>query len=232
MTFRLIAVLLFGVAVAGCATAPPAGPVPPREPVPEPMPEPGPVAPETETKVTPDDDFTVDPGLIPVLADLGITKQMLIDKRLRPVAEATELVVVQTDPDGRRHELTPVAADAYRAMHAAAADDGIVIGIVSAFRSVARQVQLVRRKLDSGETIEQVLALSAPPGFSEHHSGRVVDLMTPGSAVLEADFADTAAYRWLEANAKRFGFVLSYPENNPEGYLFEPWHWRYDGTAR
>lgn len=228
MTLRAAAVLLAGAVLAGCATAPPAGP-PPQAPPPAEQPPVEAPEPEAITKVPDAYQFEVDPGLIPVLADLGITKQMLVDKRLRPVAEATELVVVQTDPDGRRHELTPAAAAAYRQMQAAAAADGVELGIVSAFRSIARQVQLVRRKLDQGQTIEEVLALSAPPGFSEHHSGRVVDLMTPGSATLEADFAETPAYQWLQANAKRFGFVLSYPEDNPEGYLFEPWHWRHDG---
>jgi zinc D-Ala-D-Ala carboxypeptidase len=114
-------------------------------------------------------------------------------------------------------------------MRKAAAGDGIELSIVSAYRSVDRQVELIRRKLDRGETLGQILAVSAPPGYSEHHSGNVVDLTTPGSRLLEQDFADTPAYRWLTANAGRFGFVLSYPPGNPEGYDFEPWHWRYDG---
>lgn len=221
--------LLAAAFVAGCATAPPPlpAPEPPAEPAPAPPPIPAPPPKEPAPAVTIDRAPEIDPALIPMLIELGITAPMIAAKRLQQVPEATELVVVQVDADGRRHELTPAAADAFRRMQAAAATDGVVFTVASAFRSVARQVEIVRRKLDRGERIEDILLLSAPPGFSEHHSGNVVDLSTPGSESLEADFAATPAYAWLTAHAARFGFELSYPENNPEGYAFEPWHWRF-----
>jgi zinc D-Ala-D-Ala carboxypeptidase len=110
-------------------------------------------------------------------------------------------------------------------MKAAAAADRVVLRIVSAFRSIERQAEIVRRKLQRGATLEQILAVTAPPGFSEHHSGRAVDLTTDGSPPLEEEFERTAAFRWLSSHAGEFGYGLSYPPDNPQGYLYEPWHW-------
>jgi D-alanyl-D-alanine carboxypeptidase len=47
---------------------------------------------------------------------------------------------------------------------------------------------------------------------------------------VEPPFEETRASRWLQANAARFGFELSYPRNNPRGVHYEPWHWRFVGT--
>jgi len=100
-----------------------------------------------------------------------------------------------------------------------------VLKLVSAFRSVDRQVEIVREKLAEGASIDEILSASAPPGFSEHHTGRAVDITSDGAAPLEIEFEQTPAFRWLSKNAARFGFVLSYPAGNPYGYDYEPWHW-------
>ncbi|MEM1310980.1 MAG: D-alanyl-D-alanine carboxypeptidase family protein, partial [Cyanobacteria bacterium P01_H01_bin.153] len=34
---------------------------------------------------------------------------------------------------------------------------------------------------------------------------------------------------WLETNAARYSFELSFPEGNAQGVQYEPWHWRYVG---
>jgi len=41
-------------------------------------------------------------------------------------------------------------------------------------------------------------------------------------------FENTEAYTWLQENAYKYGFVLSYPKGNGY-YVFEPWHWRFVG---
>lgn len=116
-------------------------------------------------------------------------------------------------------------------MSAAALSDGVVIQIGSAFRSVDRQAEIVRAKLVEGLSLDAVLCVSAPPGYSEHHSGRAVDVTTnEGAAALELEFENTQAFRWLSKNAGRFGFVLSYPAGNPQGYDYEPWHWCFGPT--
>ena len=43
-------------------------------------------------------------------------------------------------------------------------------------------------------------------------------------------FDKTDAYKWLLANAYKYGFVISYPKQNTY-YSFEPWHWRFVGVA-
>jgi len=112
-------------------------------------------------------------------------------------------------------------------MKRAALADSIDIHIVSAFRSIERQTEILERKLRAGQRLEQIFAVSAPPGCSEHHTGRAIDIGTGDSTPLEAQFEATEAFRWLEANGVRFGFRLSYPPGNIHGYDYEPWHWCY-----
>ncbi len=158
-------------------------------------------------------------------AVLGIPPDYGRRHALEPVGEATELVEVGPDMFGRELHLHPATAAAWSRMYAAAEANGIVLQLVSGFRSVDYQHQLIARKLARGLTIEEILAVNAAPGFSEHHSGRALDLATPGSRPLEAEFELTEAFAWLSANATEFGFRLSYPRDNPHGLLYEPWHW-------
>jgi D-alanyl-D-alanine carboxypeptidase len=161
----------------------------------------------------------------PHLNALGISEESIAARGLRVCIEATELESAEIGLDGRDHLLIPSAAEAWRRLKAAALADGITLFIVSAFRSVDRQAEILRRKLDAGMSTKAVLAICAPPGFSEHHTGRAVDLSTPGSQPLEAEFDQTAAHAWLQTNAGRFGYRLSYPVGNPWGFQYEPWHW-------
>ena len=101
--------------------------------------------------------------------------------------------------------------------------------IVSAFRSVERQTEIVLRKLEEGLTLDEILCVSAPPGYSEHHTGRAIDVNAQGLP-LTAEFEKTTAFQWLVMNAARFGFVMSYPRLNKFGYVYEPWHWYFCGT--
>jgi zinc D-Ala-D-Ala carboxypeptidase len=160
-----------------------------------------------------------------LLGSLGIPLETIAARALVLYPEPAELVLAETGEDGREHLLTPSAAAAWRALSAAARSDGVVIRIVSAFRSVERQAEIVRAKLERGQSLQEILCVSAPPGYSEHHSGRAVDVTTDGVRPLETEFEQTAAYGWLARHAQGFGFVLSYPPQNRYGYAYEPWHW-------
>ncbi len=160
-------------------------------------------------------------------ADLGIPISMITARGLPTYAEAATLTIAETDDDGREHRLVPAAANAWSAMKAAAAAADVAIHIVSGHRSVARQIEIIEYKLAAGQTHEQIFAVSAPPGCSEHHTGRAVDVGTLDSPALEIEFESTPAFGWLSQNADRFGFVLTYPPDNPWGYAYEPWHWCY-----
>lgn len=165
------------------------------------------------------------------LADeLGVSMASVEARGLPECEEAAELEIVEVGADGKEHFLSPAAAQAWRSLKAAAMAENIQLFIVSAFRSVERQADLIRRKLATGQRIEDILAVCAPPGFSEHHTGRAVDLSTPGAPLLETEFDQTAAFAWLTRHAGDFGFYLSFPAGNSLGYLYEPWHWCFDDT--
>ena len=159
------------------------------------------------------------------LRSLGIEAATLRARGLRRCAEARQLTPVGLGTDGRDKLLVPRAAAAWQAMRAAAADDGIELLLISAFRSIDYQAALLRMKLARGDALDAVLRVNAPPGYSEHHSGRAIDIGCAGVAALDERFEDSAAYAWLGTHAARFGFVLSYPRDNAQGYLYEPWHW-------
>lgn len=108
----------------------------------------------------------------------------------------------------------------------AAAKDGIELWVVSAYRSYSDQAALKGRYLityGSGAN-----AFSADQGYSEHQLGTTVDFTTRGLGGGLEGFQSTPAYSWLKDNAYKYGFTLSYSENNSY-YEFEPWHWRFVG---
>ena len=146
--------------------------------------------------------------------------------------EARNLQSVGRDSSGRDARLVPAAADAWHAMRRAAEGDGVELMLISAFRSLSRQRTILRRKVDSGVPWADILAVSAYPGFSEHHTGRAIDVGAPGCESLAESFERTRQFEWLVANAGRFGFALSYPRGNPSGIAYEPWHWLFNAGAR
>lgn len=146
--------------------------------------------------------------------------------------EPRVLAYAGLDMFARRQWLTPAAARGWRRMRDAARAEGVELLLVSAYRSVVYQTVLVQRKLARGLTIDQILAVNAAPGYSEHHSGRALDLTAPGSAPAEESFEGTDAFAWLTRRAGEFGFRLSYPRGNPHGILYEPWHWCHQKWGR
>lgn len=126
---------------------------------------------------------------------------------------------------GRMQKLAPATAHTWRQMKLAAAEDGIALLLVSGFRSVSYQVELFRKKLASGQDIEAILQVNTAPGFSEHHTGKAVDIATPGTRPLTEEFARSAAFEWLQLNADRYGFKMPYGRGNSFGLTYEPWHW-------
>ncbi len=170
------------------------------------------------------------PRVRSTLEELGIPTELISARALPVHPEARELVVAEYGENGREHLLVPAAAAAWRHITAAARSDNVNLQIASAFRSFERQAEIVREKLEGGLSIDAILLVSAPPGFSEHHTGRAVDVTTLDCLPLEGAFAHTEAFQWLWLHAKQFGFALSYPEGNLLGYAYEPWHWCFRET--
>ena len=130
---------------------------------------------------------------------------------------------------GRSRRIREAILDELVAMIEAAAEDGVTLTVVSAYRSYDSQARIFSRYVrDYGE--EAANRFSARPGQSEHQLGTTLDFGdTPHD--WSARFADTPAGKWLRENAHYFGFAMSYPRDSEEitGYIFEPWHYRYIG---
>jgi zinc D-Ala-D-Ala carboxypeptidase len=162
------------------------------------------------------------------MSDLGIPTDYSVKRRMPPQAEATELVSVVASSDRRVIRLAPKAAAAWKGMRDFASADGIALEALSGFRSVERQREIIQAKLAAGQTIEVILQTVAAPGYSEHHTGRAIDIGVPGDPPLTEGFALTPAFRWLKSHAHDFGFKLSYPKGNRQGIAYEPWHWCHE----
>ena len=156
---------------------------------------------------------------------LGVPRDYGHTRKLARVREPKHLEFIGLDTQNRPQWLALRAARAWTRMGEAAAKDGVELQVVSAFRSVEYQLGILRRKLERGQSVEQILRVSAAPGYSEHHSGHALDITTPGYAALEEEFENSPAFAWLRKHAKLYNFTLSYPRRNPHGIAYEPWHW-------
>lgn len=156
-----------------------------------------------------------------VPADYAATRGLT----LQPEADETTLVTIATTEDGRAIRLLPPTAAAWTAMQETARVAGLTLIPLSGFRSIARQAEIIRGKLNAGESLAAILHFVAAPGYSEHHTGGAVDIGAPGETTLQENFAQTPAFNWLDVHAPRYGFRLSYPRDNLHGIGFEPWHW-------
>jgi zinc D-Ala-D-Ala carboxypeptidase len=156
-----------------------------------------------------------------------------------PYAEAAQdrLVSIGTYGEGeykRTEYLDRDAAAAFDQMVTAAKTDGVTIVPISGFRTIADQEKLFKRQIQRQGSETAAATLSAPPGYSEHHSGYALDIGdgTRPKTDVKFEFEEAPAYKWMISNAKRYGFELSYPRNNVQGVSFEPWHWRFVNSTQ
>jgi zinc D-Ala-D-Ala carboxypeptidase len=146
-----------------------------------------------------------------------------------PAAELQPIV-----PDGSI-KLRQAAAEQFAALEAAAQADGIDLVVISGFRTLEEQEHLFFDvKAERGQEAKKRAEVSAPPGYSEHHTGYAVDLGDGNASGtnLSPDFEKTEAFKWLAANAPYYSFELSFPEDNLQGVSYEPWHWRFVGDRQ
>jgi len=141
--------------------------------------------------------------------------------------EATSLKTIGPDLYGREQQMLPPAANAWLHMKQQAALEAVELQAVSAFRAVSYQAGILHRKLDKGLSMEEILEVSAAPGYSEHHTGKAIDITTPNYPVLEEAFETSPAFQWLTDRAAEFGFHLSFPRGNRHKVAYEPWHWAW-----
>jgi D-alanyl-D-alanine carboxypeptidase len=107
-----------------------------------------------------------------------------------------------------------------------ALEDGVKIWVVSGYRSFKEQTSL--KNAYTATYGSGANAFSADQGFSEHQLGTAVDFTTEGLGGGLEGFDTKPAYQWMQKNASKYGFTLSYPKGNAY-YVYEPWHWRFVG---
>ncbi|HET8818840.1 MAG TPA: M15 family metallopeptidase [Xanthomonadaceae bacterium] len=168
-------------------------------------------------------------GLEARLEGLGLDVDGYAERTgLALVPEPIQLQLAGFDRFRRPLWLAGGAARAWRHLQHAARRDGVILDAISGYRSHDYQLGIFERKLARGQSIDEILEVNAAPGFSEHHSGRALDIGTPGEPPAEETFEATDAFAWLQANAAAGGFAMSYPRDNPHRITYEPWHWRFD----
>ena len=125
-------------------------------------------------------------------------------------------------------------------MFADAQEDGVTFQLVDAYRSYETQSVLYEDKVqdfmaegNSREDAEvKAATITARPNTSEHQTGLALDIVTPSYTKRNKGFAQTRAFKWLEANAANYGFIMRYADGKADftGVIFEPWHWRFVGV--
>ncbi len=175
-------------------------------------------------------------GTVTTLQKLSKTDPQLLEKYskvffLNENYAPAELVELPADYryGDLKHPLISTPVWSYlKNMLDAAASSGIKIDVQSGYRSFTEQSSLKGEyKVIYGAGTAN--SFSADQGYSEHQLGTAVDFTTPALGGGLTGFENTTAYDWLNGNAYRYGFVLSYPQNNPY-YIYEPWHWRFVGV--
>jgi zinc D-Ala-D-Ala carboxypeptidase len=118
----------------------------------------------------------------------------------------------------------------------AAQKDGLELKVMSGYRSYAYQENLFKnyvssemkrnRNLTVKQAEDKVNSYSARPGHSEHQLGTVVDVLSSENKFQFSSDSSLNYVGWLEKNASRWNFKISYTKQSKE-YIYEPWHLRW-----
>lgn len=151
---------------------------------------------------------------------------------------------------GKQYKLVKEAANAFEKMAQAAAQDSVLIQVVSSYRSFDRQLAIWNRKFTKNEilgltpeqNIKKITQYSTIPGTSRHHWGTDIDLIAAepkveGDILLAHLFENKGPYvplkKWMDEHANSFGFHLVYTkEDKRKGFQYEPWHYSYLPTSK
>lgn len=142
-----------------------------------------------------------------------------------------ELVTLDGIPGGGDQQLIPEAAEALQALRAAAADAGAPFSVSTAYRSYGQQEGIFNEYVRAhGRAHAETMA--ARPGYTEHQTGKAVDIFQSQKCRLKICFGEEAAGVFVAEHAHEFGFIVRYPDGKQDitGYQYEPWHLRYVGV--
>jgi hypothetical protein len=178
------------------------------------------------------------PGLSHPAGQMPVTGDADLDERIWEIAFARGYILRPVasgnlaSADGV--PMQPQAATAWAQLKAAARDAGLPFIVSSAYRSPASQRTQFLSKLQgtSDDAINATLVWYSIPGTSKHHAGYALDFRHSNGTF--GDFRSTPDYAWLSRdnfyNAKRFGFIPSYPDDvTAQGPNPEPWEFVWVG---
>jgi len=156
----------------------------------------------------------------------------LVIHRFCPHAPRVSLKLIGHSRDkALMHLALTETVEGFGRMSEASVLEGVRLHVIWAFRDPELQRQQFEEAKQKHGPRNGIKWL-APPGFSEHQTGWVLDIGDWDDP--EADdnplFERTKAFKWLKENADKFHFELSFPPGNWQGVSYEPWHWRFVGT--
>ena len=146
---------------------------------------------------------------------------------------------------GPDYKLRPAVAIAFEKMKKAAQSDGVLLKVVSSYRSYTHQNRIWERKykrfresgLSPTQSINKIIEYSTIPGTSRHHWGTDLDIIdgnprVTGDVLVPSKFHGAGPFCdmkiWMDANASRFDFHLVYTDApGRKGFKYEPWHYSY-----
>lgn len=134
--------------------------------------------------------------------------------------------------EGSHHLMRETAARAAEELFQDAEANGVFLVASSGYRSYNWQEFFYEQAVNS-MGLEEARRVSAVPGHSEHQLGLALDISTRElDGELIQEFAETPEGMWVNENAHRFGFIISYPYGREAdtGIMYEPWHIRYVGV--
>jgi D-alanyl-D-alanine carboxypeptidase len=165
-------------------------------------------------------------------------RKTLLDTRLKVGKQyaPTDLVPVSRANIAGGGKVRAIVIDDLKAMAKAAKGAGKAIAVQSAYRSYSKQAATFRYWV-SVSSYQRALKVSARAGHSEHQLGTTLDFRSASSTKAPwayDDWAKTGPGRWMQRNAWKYGFVMSYPKGKASTscYSYEPWHYRYVGRDR
>lgn len=143
---------------------------------------------------------------------------------------------------GNNEQFDSRAAAALKQMLADCRAAGETPIICSAYRSVEQQQQLYENQvadclaagtISHKEAEQEAAKTVAIPGTSEHNLGLAADIVDASYQILDREQENTAVFIWLKEHCSEYGFILRYPNEKTHvtGVIYEPWHFRYVGTA-
>lgn len=146
---------------------------------------------------------------------------------------------------GTSFKLQMEAFNAFQEMKKTALKEGIIIKIVSGYRSFSRQKKIWNRKYNlyisqgimPNAALQKIIEYSTLPGSSRHHWGTDIDIIdasvkAPNNLLVESNYDEDGPYfelkKWMDKNAESYGFYLVYTKNSDrKGFKYEPWHYTY-----